>query len=147
MLFALRHPCDVVLSNVMQQFRPNEAFIHFDSIESAARSYDAVMRIWRQISERLPLRLHYVRYEDLVVEPERELAAALDALGLGANAAVLDPQQRLAERGRIRTNSYQQVSEPLYRRAAGRWERYRPWLEPVLPLLQPHIDWLGYATP
>ena len=147
LLFALRHPCDVVLSNVMQQFRPNEAFIHFDSIEAAARSYDAVLRIWRQISERLPLRLHYVRYEDLVVEPERELAAALDALGLGANPAVLDPQQRLAERGRIRTNSYQQVSEPLYRRAAGRWERYRPWLDPVLPLLQPHIDWLGYATP
>ncbi len=144
-LFALRHPCDVVLSNLMQQFRPNEAFIHFDSIESAARTYDAVMRIWRSIVERLPLRLHYVRYEDLIVQPERELAAAAEALGIAAPNAVLDPEQRLAERGRVRTNSYQQVAEPIYRRAAGRWQQYRRWMEPVLPLLRPHLEWLGYS--
>jgi tetratricopeptide (TPR) repeat protein len=144
LLFVLRHPCDVVLSNVMQQFRPNEAFIHFDSVEAAARTYDAVMQVWRKIVERLPLRLHYVRYEALVAAPEAELANALSALGLADCVATLDPETRLAERGRIRTNSYQQVAEPLYRRAAGRWQRYRPWLEPVLPLLRPHLAWMGY---
>ena len=144
-LFALRHPCDVVLSNVMQQFRPNEAFIHFDSLESAARTYDAVMRVWQDIVQRLPLNLHYVRYEDLIQDPEREIAAAAQALGIAAPQAVLDPQQRLAERGRVRTNSYQQVAEPIYRRAAGRWQQYRRWMEPVLPLLRPHLSWLGYA--
>lgn len=145
-LFALRHPCDVVLSNVMQQFRPNEAFIHFDSVEAAARTYDAVMRIWQQVVERLPLRLHYVRYESLVVVPEQELAGATAALGLTGADMVLDPQQRLAERGRIRTNSYQQVAEPVYQRAAGRWQQYRPWLEPVLPLLRPHLERFGYEA-
>jgi tetratricopeptide (TPR) repeat protein len=144
LLFALRHPCDVVLSNVMQQFRPNEAFIHFDSIEASARTYDAVMQVWHRIVERLPLRLHYVRYEALVAAPEQELAGAAAALGLAGLGAAMDPGQRLAERGRIRTNSYQQVAEPVYRRAAGRWQRYRPWLEPVLPLLRPHLERFGY---
>lgn len=144
LLFVLRHPCDVVLSNVMQQFRPNEAFIHFDSLQAAARTYDAVMQVWRRIVEHLPLRLHYVRYEALVADPEAELARALAALALESADTALDPQARLAERGRIRTNSYQQVAEPLYRRAAGRWQRYRPWLEPVLPQLRPHLAWMGY---
>lgn len=143
-LFALRHPCDVVLSNVMQQYRPNEAFIHFDSVESAARTYDRVMRVWRGIVERLPVRVHYVRYEALVADPEPQLVAACAALGIAVEPAMLDPARRLENRGRIQTNSYQQVAEPVYRRAVGRWQNYRRWLEPVLPLLRPHLEWLQY---
>lgn len=143
-LFALRHPCDVVLSNFMQQYRPNEAFVQFDSIEAAARLYDSVMRVWRAIVERLPVRVHYVRYEALVADPEQQLVAACAALGIAPDGAMLDPQRRLAGRGRIQTNSYQQVAEPVYRRAAGRWKNYRPWLEPVLPILRPHLEWLQY---
>ena len=144
-LFAQRHPCDVVLSNVMQQFRPNEAFVHFDSVESAARIYDRVMRVWRSIVETLPLRLHSLRYESLVASPEIELAAVCRFLEIPFDSRVLDPATRLAARGRVQTNSYQQVAEPVYRRAAGRWRRYERWLQPVMPVLQPHIDWLGYA--
>lgn len=143
-LFVLRHPCDVVLSNVMQQYRPNEAFIHFDTVEDAARTYDRVMRVWRGIVERMPLRVHYVRYEALVADPEQQLVAACAALGIAPVAAMLDPARRLENRGRIQTNSYQQVAEPVYRRAVGRWQNYRRWLEPVLPLLRPHLEWLQY---
>lgn len=145
LLFAVRHPFDVVLSNVMQQYRPNEAFVHFDSIEAAARSYDRVMRIWRGMREQLPLPVHEVRYERLVSEPEAELASACAALGVDLQPGMLDTGARLGGRGRIETNSYQQVAEPLYTRAVGRWRAYRPWLEPVLPLLAPHATWLGYS--
>lgn len=146
-LFAERHPCDVVLSNVMQQYRPNEAFVHFDSIADAARMYDQVMRTWRAIVEALPLRLHRVRYERLVEDPEAEIAAACAALGVGFAPAMLEHERRLQGRGRIATNSYQQVAEPLYRRSVERWRAYRPWFEPVLPLLRPHLAWLGYPDP
>ncbi len=143
-LFAVRHPCDVVLSNVMQQYAPNEAFVHFDSIADAARMYDQVMRLWRQMLETLPLHPHWVRYESLVADPAAELAAACAALKLDVREEMLDPAQRMKGRERIQTNSYQQVAEPIYRRAAGRWHHYRRWLTPVLPLLRPHIQWLGY---
>ena len=34
--------------------------------------------------------------------------------------------------------------EPIYRRASGRWTRYRKHLEPALPKLAPWIASLGY---
>ena len=52
--------------------------------------------------------------------------------------------QRTRDRGRIRTNSYQQVAEPIYRRALGRWQRYRGPLAPYLATLAPHAARWGY---
>jgi len=143
-IFAVRHPCDVVLSNFMQQYAPNEAFVHFDTLADSARMYDRIMRLWRQMLEQLSIDAHWVRYESLVADPEAELTAVCAALDLDVRAEMLDSAQRLKGRSRIQTNSYQQVAEPIYRRAAGRWRNYLPWLEPVLPLLRPHIECLGY---
>lgn len=143
-LFAARHPCDVVLSNVMQLYRPNDAFVHFDTIQSAAQTYSKVMRVWRASIGALSISTHTVRYEDLVDSPEIVLRKACAALDIGFEPAMLDTSERLEGRGRVRTNSYQQVAEPVYTRSVERWQRYRQWLEPVLPLLEPHIAWLGY---
>lgn len=144
-LFAVRHPCDVVLSNFMQQYVPNEAFVHFDTIADSARIYDQIMRLWRQILDTLSIQAHWVRYESLVADPGTELAGAAAALGIDVRDGMLDHAQRMQGRERIQTNSYQQVAEPIYQRAAGRWQQYRPWLEPVLPMLRPHLEWLGYS--
>jgi hypothetical protein len=59
---------------------------------------------------------------------------------------VLDNEGNAARRGAVRTASYAQIGEPLYSRAVGRWERYRTQLEPVLPVLQPWIERLGYEV-
>ncbi len=146
-LFAVRHPCDVVLSNYMQQYAPNDAFVHFDTLIDSARMYDRIMRLWQRMLKALPINPHWVRYESLVIDPAAELGSACAALNIDVRAGMLDSAERLKGRDRIQTNSYQQVAEPIYRRAAGRWHHYRAWLEPVLPLLRPHIEWLGYADP
>ncbi|MNC97713.1 hypothetical protein D3C83_154610 [compost metagenome] len=57
---------------------------------------------------------------------------------------MLDNQAAARERGRVRTASYSQVGEPIYRRAAGRWEGYRDQLAPVLPILAPWAGRMGY---
>ena len=49
-----------------------------------------------------------------------------------------------AKREHIRTASYSQVSEPIYARAAGRWERYRDEMAAVLPILAPWAKRMGY---
>ena len=145
-LFMARHPCDVVLSNYMQQFRPNEAFVHFDTIASAAELYARVMDAWLAMCRQLPLGVHVVRYEALVASPDEELGKACAALGIRYDPGTLDPRRRMAGRG-VETNSYHQVAEPIYRRAVGRWTGYRQWLAPVLPRLRPHIEALGYGEP
>ncbi len=145
-LFALRHPCDVVLSNFMQQYAHNEAFIHFDTLADSAGMYDLVMGTWAAYEETLQLNVCYTRYEDLVEDTESEVRRICAFLGVEPHPAMLDAQSRLAARGRVRTNSYQQVAEPVYRRSAGRWLNYRRHFSGVLGMLEPYAARFGYGT-
>ncbi|MDY0021945.1 tetratricopeptide repeat-containing sulfotransferase family protein [Arenimonas caeni] len=145
LLFSLRHPCDVVLSNFMQQYAVNEAFVNFYTLADTVRTYDAVFGLWEKLRARLSLPVGYVRYENLVEAPGAEAEAACRFLGIAWDPATLEADQRNRERGRIRTNSYQQVAEPIYRRALGRWQRYRGQLQPYLPTLAPHAARWGYS--
>jgi len=145
-LFVLRHPCDVVLSNFMQNYAVSEATIHFDSLQHCAQMYDQVMRLWQKAEAELPLRLEYVRYEALIGDTEAALDRVCTFLGISREETQTHEQARLQTRDRVRSASYQQVAEPIYQRAAGRWTRYRRHLEPHIPLLMPHIKRFGYAV-
>ena len=141
-----RHPCDAVLSCFMANFMLNHAMRSFAQFNEAAQTYDAAFANWTRAEELLPLTVRRVRYERMVADLEGEMRPLLAFLGLEWRAAVLDNQTSAAARGAVRTASYAQIGQPLYSRAVARWERYRPHLEPVLPLLQPWIDRLGYAA-
>lgn len=141
-----RHPCDVVLSCFMANFRLNHAMRSFTTLEEAARTYDSVFSAWETAEAILPMRVHRVRYERLVADPEREMRALLTFTNLPWDARVLDNQSAASSRGQIRTASYAQVTEPIYRRSAGRWERYRAELAPVLPILAPWATRMGYQV-
>ena len=139
-----RHPCDAVLSCFMQNFEMNRAMRFMTSLESAAELYDAVFEGFAKAEALLPLRLHRVRYERMVVDLESEMRALLAFLSVSWNPAVLDNQTSAAKRTHIRTASYAQVGQPIYTSATGRWMRYREYLTPVLPILQPWCERMGY---
>jgi tetratricopeptide (TPR) repeat protein len=144
-ILALRHPCDVVLSCFMANFRTNEGMSSFVRLETAAELYDASFGYYEHAQQLAPLSAHTVLYENIVVDRARELRALFDFLGLDWHDAVLDHQATALKRGRIKTASYAQVVEPIYTRSAGRWRNYRKHLEPVLPVLRPWIDKFGYS--
>ncbi|CAN5117816.1 tetratricopeptide repeat-containing sulfotransferase family protein [soil metagenome] len=139
-IFAQRHPCDVVLSGFMQPF----GTVNFSSIADASDYYHAMMSIWTASLEALPLNVHTVVYEELVSDPEPVLKPLVAFLGLDWDERILDHQRSARERGTIVTPSYDQVTEPVTTRASGRWRRYREQLEPVLPVLLPWAERLGY---
>ena len=143
-ILALRHPCDVVLSCFITGFRLNDAMANFISLETAADYYDLSFGHWSNCAEVMPVAVHPVRYEDVVDDPEGQLRPLLTFLGLEWQPEVVDHRSTARARGLISTASYAQVTEGLYRRAAGRWERYRAHLEPVLPILERWADRLGY---
>jgi tetratricopeptide (TPR) repeat protein len=143
-VFVERHPCDVVLSCFMANFELNHAMRSFTDIEEAARLYDAVMEAWIRARTLLPLDVHRIRYERMIEDPEAEIRPLLAFLGVEWNEKVLDNRAAAERRDYIRTASYAQVGEPIYRRAAGRWQRYRDQLAPVLPILSPWAERLGY---
>ena len=139
-IFAQRHPCDVVLSGFMQSF----GLVNFSDIEAAADYYDAMMSIWTAARETLGLNVHTVVYEELVSNPEATLRPLIQFLGLDWDDAMLDHTRTAKSRGTIVTPSYDQVTEPVTTRPVGRWKRYRKQLEPVLPILLPWAERLGY---
>jgi tetratricopeptide (TPR) repeat protein len=144
-LFALRHPCDVVLSNYMQQYAANEVFVHFYTLTESVRIYDRVMKIWEDTLAKLSLRSAYVRYEELIEDPSRVLRDACTFLDLPWSEDLVGHQANLKDRTRIATNSYGQVAEPIYTRAVGRWRDYREALNEFLPALRPHAAYFGYT--
>lgn len=145
-VFAARHPCDVVLSCFMQNFDLNPAMANFLDLEDAARLYDLVLTFWTRSNELLPLDVHDLRYEDLVADPEERMRALIAFLGLAWDDALLDHQGTAIARGRIATPSYAQVAQPIYARASGRWLRYRDQMAPVLPILAPWAERMGYPV-
>ncbi|MCH9026216.1 MAG: tetratricopeptide repeat protein [Proteobacteria bacterium] len=143
-VFSARHPCDVCLSCFMQQFNSNDAFANFFSLEDTVNIYDKVMRLWQTYVGRLALNVHMVRYEDLVGDLEQQARNLLRFLGVAWRPEVLAFNEKAKQRGRIATNSYHQVTEPLYQRAVGRWLSYADKLEPFMAILEPHIHYFGY---
>ena len=128
----------------MQNFTLNDAMANFLDLKDAARLYDKVMALWQQYQEVLPLRVHTVRYETLVEAFEETLAPVFDFLGVGWDDGVRNYAETARRRRRINTASYDQVTQPLYTRARGRWQRYRAQMQPVLPLLLPWARRFGY---
>jgi hypothetical protein len=144
-VLALRHPCDCVLSCFMQNFILNDAMANFLTLDQAAKLYAAVMQLWKIYMTRLNLDVHVVKYENLVQDMRSTILALIDFLGLDWDDRVLDFQETAVNRGFIPTPSYQQVVKPLYEHASGRWKNYSEQIKPVLPLLKPWIDELGYS--
>lgn len=146
LIFAERHPCDVVLSCFMQNFDLNDAMANFLDLDDAARLYDLALGFWTRARAILPLDVHNLRYEALVAGKEAQMRALIAFLGLAWDAGALDNEASAVRRGPIATPSYHQVVQPIYSRAAGRWERYREQMAGVLPILAPWAGLMGYRT-
>lgn len=143
-ILAIRHPCDVALSCLMQSFGHNDAMAGFSSLENISDIYARVMGAWRVYTQRLPIRWHTVRYEDLITRFSEETERLLDFLGVGWDDAVLQHTRHATEREAIKTPSYHQVTQPIYQHARYRWKHYERAFEPVMPILQPFIEYFGY---
>jgi tetratricopeptide (TPR) repeat protein len=145
-ILAERHPADVVLSCFMANFTVNHAMRSFTDLEEAARTYDAVFRAWHRAGEVFPVAAHAVRYERLVVDARGELQPLVEWLGLDWNDRLLAHEETAKSRSEVRTASYAQIREKLYTRASGRWRRYADHLAPVMPILAPWVDAMGYEA-
>jgi len=145
-VLSLRHPADVVLSCLFTNFRLNYAMANFLDPGDAARTYDLVVTAWERSRAAFGLSVHALRYEDLIAGPDAVLRPLYAFLELPWREGAADHRVAARARGYVASASYAQVTEPLYRRAEGRWTRYRDRLEQVLPLLAPWAERYGYGV-
>jgi len=94
---------------------------------------------------RRELDLHYlaVRYEDIVLDQEASIRRVVSFIGEEFDPHCLDFHEN---RRYARTASYAQVSEKLYDRSRFRYRNYLTGLAPVIPILAPLIERLGYTV-
>lgn len=144
-ILALRHPCDVLLSCYVTNFRMNDGMASFVDLEQGAELYDRSFSYFERMQSLMPTPAHTIMYEKVVADQNRELRALFDFLELDWHDAVLDHQTTALGRGRIKTASYAQVVEPIYQRSAGRWQNFRKHLEPIFPLVRPWVEKFGYS--
>ncbi|HKC03424.1 MAG TPA: sulfotransferase [Sphingomicrobium sp.] len=145
-ILALRHPCDVVLSCFVTNFKLNDGMVNFMRLETAAELYDLSFRYFERACELLRPEVYTIRYENLVEDRDRELRPLFNFLDLEWADDVLDHQATARGRSHIKTASYAQVVQPIYKQSAGRWQNYRKHLEPIIPLLRPWIEKFGYEA-
>jgi len=145
-IFALRHPCDVLLSNYMQNFMASTLAATCADLETLATGYVEAMRHWLYHVEVFKPAVFVSRYEDLVARPAEQAQKIASHLGLEDAETMLGFDRRAREKEFIATPSYTQVIEPINTKGMGRWQRYREYFEPVLPILAPMLEHWGYTT-
>jgi tetratricopeptide (TPR) repeat protein len=135
----LRHPLDVVLS-VFSNHLTHGFYCAYD-LMSIARHYVLVTELVEHYRREMELRYLPVRYEDVIDKQEASLREMLGFIGAPYDRRCLDFHEN---RRYARTASYAQVTEKLYDRSRYRYRAYREQLAPVIPILEPLIDRLGY---
>ena len=142
-LFMLRDPRDACLSCYFQSFELQGAMPYFLDLQQTADYYDAVMSLARQSLALISNPVYLQRYESLVEEFEAGMHSVLQFLGLSWSEEILHYRQK-AQQKIIDTPSYQQVTQPLYREAIGRWRHFPAQVELMRPRLGRWIEHFDY---
>jgi tetratricopeptide (TPR) repeat protein len=144
----LRHPLDLMLSNLAQE-RKLEANCGV-SMLALARHYDLTMSMIRHYRGQLTLRYLPVRYEQLVADPRATLVHVLNFCG--ADTAQVPPEAALRDNlapRQARVPAHMVVRAAIHAHASYRYRKYEAIMQnlfaDVRPVLNPWIDELGYG--
>ena len=120
---ARRHPLDCGFSNFRQHFARGQSFSY--DLTHIGRYYADYVRAMTHYDRVLPGRIHRVIHERLLDDPEGEVRALLDYLGLPFEEECLAFHRN---RRAVRTASSEQVRRPINRDGVGQWRAYEAWL-------------------
>jgi tetratricopeptide (TPR) repeat protein len=142
-LFAQRDPRDVVLSCFRRSFGFNPAMHLFTTLPGAAAFYDRAMALATEYRRIVPTPLHLVRHEAFVADFEGRGREICDFIGVEWDDAMKEFASAAASRT-INTPSAPQVRRGLNSEGIGHWRHYRQSLAPILPVLAPWVQRMGY---
>lgn len=130
---ARRHPFDSCLGGYKQLFGQGQNF-SYDLLDLAHyyQQYDKTMKHWHDV---LPGKVLDVHYEETVTDLETQVRRILGHCGLPFEESCV----RFHETNRaVNTASSEQVRQPIYTGALGKWRRY----ESHLGVLQKQLDYI-----
>jgi tetratricopeptide (TPR) repeat protein len=136
-----RHPLNPVLSAYFSNF--NAGHNYCENLESTAKHYRNFMETLNYYKANLPMKFIEIHYEDLVDDQERVVRELLEFIDVpwDANCLQHHKSQRL-----VRTASYEQVTQQVYRGSLERYKNYWEAVQPIIPILESTIKDFGYTV-
>ncbi|MGB0774831.1 MAG: tetratricopeptide repeat-containing sulfotransferase family protein [Akkermansiaceae bacterium] len=143
-LYALRDPRDVALSCFFRWLPINSMSVRFHSLEDTCKRTAEELECWLRLREILPEdSWHETRYENTIADYTNESSQILKWMNLGWHDSMTNYRTHMAKRG-VNSPTYEAVTQPIYKKAQGRWENYQQHFEPVIEQLTNVIDAYGY---
>jgi tetratricopeptide (TPR) repeat protein len=137
-----RHPLDSCLSAYFSNF--NSAHRYTSSLESTARHYRLVMEMLDHYRTTIPgIRYLEIHYEQLIDDQETVVRQVLEFIGAPWDSACL---QHHKSKRVVRTASYEQVTQQIYRTSLHRYRNYREAVLSLLGILEPVLSRFGYTV-
>ncbi len=133
-IHACRDPVDTCLSCFSLHFVNNQQMYDLGELGRYYRAYAELMQHWREV---LPHGVMLdVHYEDLVADLEPHARRIVEHCRLDWDAACLEFH---ATERPVKTHSFAQVRQPVYRSSVGRWRPEDDTLKPLLVALGPEL--------
>jgi len=131
-IHCVRDPRDICLSIYKQNFTTENYRFAYDlrTVGQWCNLYRRLMRHWQQV---LPGKIYDIEYELLTHDPEAEIRKLLAACGLEWQDACLQFDKADSM---VKTASFYQVRQPMYTSSVQLWQRYEPFLGPLLEELE-----------
>ncbi|MBV9063827.1 MAG: sulfotransferase [Alphaproteobacteria bacterium] len=130
-----RHPLACGWSNFTQLFAKGQNFAY--RLSDIGRLYRDYVELMAHFDRVLPGKVHRVFYERLVTNPQAEVRALLNYLGLPFEESCLSFHKTARA---VTTISSEQVRRPIYSEALDGWRAYEPWLGSLKTALGPVLD-------
>jgi tetratricopeptide (TPR) repeat protein len=144
-ILAVRHPCDVLLSCYLQDFRAPELALLCRDLPTLTDAYSRAFEFWYSQAPLLRPLTYELSYEQFAADFATQARKLAEFLQLPWHEAMLAPGEHARAKGFISTPSYTQVLEPVNNRSVGRWKHYESHFAPVLPILKPWIERWAYS--
>ncbi|MEO8618907.1 MAG: sulfotransferase, partial [Sphingomicrobium sp.] len=131
---ARRHPLACGFSNFKQHFARGQAFSY--DLSDIGFYYSDYVRLLRHFQAVVPGSVYRVVNESLIDDPEIEIRALLDGIGLPFDPACLSFHEN---KRAVRTPSAEQVRQPVNASGVDQWRAFERWLAPLKDALGPTL--------
>lgn len=139
-IHVIRHPLDCCLSAFFSEFSSANEY-SFDLLDTAFY-FRKCWELAEYYRKELGFDCYRIRYEELVTEPEAQIRSLLEIVSEPWDDQCLEFYRN---KRFVRTASYEQVNQKMYTSSLNRYKNYRKQLEPIIPILEPIIEELGYT--
>jgi tetratricopeptide (TPR) repeat protein len=128
-ILAGRNPLDVAISNLFQDYQPNNAMLNMTSLRRISTLYDKSFAFWECFEAWRKPNCVSVSYEDIIADLEGSVTPVMEKLGLKWEKSQARFFETAQKRGRINTPSASQVTRKLYKTSRERWRHYDEFMQ------------------